>query len=282
MVPDAGVLHEHLLQAVNAVVERCWGAADPDTVGHALFETLAADDLLSARAVAHVTEAYLPDTAELVLRYLTSYDAAGERPADDPVTIWLYETLGALANDLAAAYAATARSSYESPSLTGPVHDLPEVFPEEPRTVRRPKRPRPDREPGAAARRRAERAERALHAAHETLEALDWTRIDEENARLLKSLKAGDRRKVLWVRTRGIIVIGRNNSAFDAVDRIRDVQGVGVFAGSLQLIGKPKLLSARRQAVLTDIPLEDAEELSPLLAAHRIDVSLTGTSRWVG
>ncbi|MBK3587091.1 hypothetical protein JHN49_26480 [Streptomyces sp. MBT57] len=276
-----GILHERLLQVVNAVVKRSWGATEPETVAHALSEVLTADDLLSAHAVVHVTEAYLPNTAELILRYLTSYDTAGEHPAEDPVTAWLYETLGALANDLAAAYAA-AWAAYESPSLTGPVRDLPEVLPQEPHTAREPRRPRPDREPGAAARRRAERAERALQAAHETLEALDWTRINEENARLLKSLKAGDRRKVLWVRTRGIIVIGRDNSAFNAVDRIGDVPGVGVFAGSLQLIGKPKLLSARWQAALTGIPLEDAAELIPLLAAHRIDVSLTGTSRWVG
>ncbi|MFK0229925.1 hypothetical protein ACIQUL_29635 [Streptomyces sp. NPDC090303] len=282
MVPDAVVLHERLLQAVNVVVERCWGGADPEAVGHVLTETLAADDLLSAPATAHVTEAYLPDTAELVFRYLATYDGMGERPADDPVTVWLYETLGALANDLAAAHAAAAWAAYESPSLTGPVHEISEVLPEEPRAAHEPERPRPDRQPGAAARRRAERAERALHAARETLEALDWARIDEENGQLLKSLKAGDRRRVLWVRTRGIIVIGKNNSAFDAVDRVRDVQGIGVFAGSLQLIGRPKLLSARRQAVLTDIPTEEAGEVAPLLAVHRIDVSLAGSSRWVG
>ncbi|MEU0002618.1 hypothetical protein ABZ069_37590 [Streptomyces microflavus] len=280
MVPDTGIVHEHVLRTVNTVVERCWGA-DRETVAQALSEALAADELLSAPSVAHVTEAYLPDTAELVFRYLSTYDAAYDRPADDPVTIWLYETLGALANDLAATYAA-AWSAYESPSLNGPAHDLPEIFPEEPRTPNKAERLGPDRQPGSAARRKAERAERALQAARETIAALDWPRIDEENDQLLKSLKVGDRRMVLWVKTRGIIVVGKNNSAFRAIDGIRDVRGIDIFAGSLQLIGKPKLLSTRRQAVLTDIPPEGEEAIGPLFAAHRIDVSFTAASRWVG
>ncbi|MFD5110677.1 hypothetical protein [Streptomyces cinereoruber] len=281
MIPDEGTLHERLLLAVNTVVDQCWGAS-PDMVTLVLSEALVADELLAGPAVVHVSGAYLPDVVDLIVCYLATYGTENEGRADDGVTVQLYEALGALATDLAAAHAAIAWSTYESPLLSGPVHDLPDSFPDGPSAAHGTERPQPDRQPGAAARRKAERAKRILNAALETLEALDWTRIDKENAQILRGLKEGDRRKVLWVRTRGIIVIGQGNSAFDTVDRVKDIQGTGVFAGSLQIGSKPKLLSARRQAVLTDIPPEEAEKVSPLFAAYRIDVSMTGASRWVG
>ncbi|MEU9979196.1 hypothetical protein [Streptomyces sp. NPDC051014] len=280
MVPDASVVHERVLWAVNTVVEQCWGQ-DPDTVARALNEAFVADELLSAQSVAFVIDAYLPTTANLVFHYLSSFEAAGARPAEDPVAGELNETLSTLAHDVATTYAVVS-ASYESPSLNGPVSDMAPVFQEQPSVAQEAERPIRDGEPGSAARRKTGRAERALKTAQRTLADLDWSQINDENAQLLKNLKVGERRMILWVKTRGIIVVGKHNSAFDTVNSVRKVDGIGIFPGFLQLTGKSKLLSQTRQATLTNIPPDEAEEVRPLLSAYRIDVSLASASRWAG
>ncbi|MEU9255941.1 hypothetical protein AB0D66_29385 [Streptomyces sp. NPDC048270] len=287
MVPDAGVVHEHVLWAVNTVIEQCWGA-DRHTVERSLAEAFEAAGFMHSRSTAaQVIGSYFPDTADLLLHYLATQPGDEARPADDPVTAWLHEVLRALAQDLASALEADAWSGYESPSLTGPVHDVPELAPEpapgqHPAQPRETGRPARTGDPRAAARKKTERTERARRAAQQVIEDLDWSAIDAENRVLLKQLSVGERLLVFWVKTRGIIVVGMNNTAFAPLDKVRQVPGLGVFAGSLQLVSKPKLLSARREAVITDIPREEAEALCSLLRIHKIEASLTGSSRWVG
>jgi hypothetical protein len=283
MAPNANVVHERVLWAVGTVLDNGWGA-DRNTVTQALVDALTAAEVLWNDDAWRTLENHWEYAAGLVVQYL-EHDPRdkGARSAHAELRGLIDEAFGFLAQDLASALAASGRHpeasmgevyGYESPALHSAVHDGTAFVAEAGTPKATAAVPARDYEPGAAKRRKAECAERALDAAHKVLEALDWQAIDQQNGHTLKSMDVAARLCVLWVKDRGVIIVGKDNPAFQAVEKVRDVPGIEIFAGSLQLLARPHWRRSQGSAEITGIPQEEADAISERFNAYKITVSL--------
>ncbi|MEU9229973.1 hypothetical protein AB0D40_37220 [Streptomyces massasporeus] len=289
------VVHDAVLRAVGAAVERAWDT-DRFALAGGLRTALAEETGLPAcDAVRQVFQRYGPALTDLVLRY------AGPGPGGLPAPhtrqeahAALHETVAALVADLIAVgvvapagAAPAADEPYESPSVHEAVHEVPHVVAA---SVHRAPGSFPDagghpsdgrdRSPGASARRRAQRTQLALRQARRTVDDVDWEAAGEANRALLAALKPHQRLAVLWTADPGRLVVGNANPAYTPLCALTGVPGAGVFAGSVQRGANAGPLRRTPTARVSGLPGEAGEEVTAAFAAHGFRVVLRPPSRW--
>ncbi|MFJ1579031.1 hypothetical protein [Streptomyces sp. NPDC088182] len=298
--PAAEEFRAGLLRAVERTAVSCRSAGDEseETMARLLAEALAAEPVWGSGSGRRVIEEHGPLIREAVTVLLRAGVGGVDRGTAEE---WVRRAAGFLAGSAAAGPAAAGPAAagpaaagsaaagsaagygYVSPALGGPAHTGSGLVVHRDAADRLPAGPVRDGDPRAAAHRRARRSERALRDARRILDGLDRTAIDAANARLMRSLGAGERVRLVWVGSRELLLLGGRGPAFADVAALRGMPEARISVGFLQLLRRPGpfgRFGRPGQVEVMGVPEDEEEPLRDAFRRHRTGVALVPASRW--
>ncbi|MFJ5111624.1 hypothetical protein ACIQAD_13400 [Streptomyces sp. NPDC088551] len=283
--PAAEEFRAGLLRAVERTAVSCRSAGDEseETMARLLAEALAAEPVWGSGSGRRVIEEHGPLIREAVTVVLRAGVGGVDRGTAEE---WVRRAAGFLAGSAAAGPAAAGSAAghgYVSPALGGPAHTGSGLVVHRDAADRLPGGPVRDGDPRAAAHRRARRSERALRDARRILDGLDRTAIDAANARLMRSLGAGERVRLVWVGSRELLLLGGRGPAFADVAALRGMPEARISVGFLQLLRRPGpfgRFGRPGQVEVMGMPEDEEEPLRDAFRRHRTGVALVPASRW--
>ncbi|MEU0283145.1 hypothetical protein [Streptomyces sp. NPDC006195] len=283
--PAAEEFRAGLLRAVERTAVSCRSAGDEseETTARLLAEALAAEPVWGSGSGRRVIEEHGPLIREAVTVLLRAGVGGVDRGTAEE---WVRRAAGFLAGSAAAGPAAAGSAAgygYVSPALGGPAHIGSGLVVHRDAADRLPAGPVRDGDPRAAAHRRARRSERALRDARRILDGLDRTAIDAANARLVRSLGAGERVRLVWVGSRELLLLGGRGPAFADVAALRGMPEARISVGFLQLLRRPGpfgRFGRPGQVEVMGVPEDEEEPLRDAFRRHRTGVALVPASRW--
>ncbi|MFJ6179554.1 hypothetical protein [Streptomyces sp. NPDC092295] len=282
--PAAEEFRAGLLRAVERTAVSCRSAGDEseETMARLLAEALAAEPVWGSGSGRRVIEEHGPLIREAVTVLLRAGVGGVDRGTAEE---WVRRAADFLAGSAAGSAAAgpAAGHGYVSPALGGPAHTGSGLVVHRDAADRLPGGPVRDGDPRAAAHRRARRSERALRDARRILDGLDRTAIDAANARLMRSLGAGERVRLVWVGSRELLLLGGRGPAFADVAALRGMPEARISVGFLQLLRRPGpfgRFGRPGQVEVMGVPEDEEEPLRDAFRRHRTGVALVPASRW--
>ncbi|MFJ9212436.1 hypothetical protein CU044_0946 [Streptomyces sp. L-9-10] len=287
--PAAEEFRAGLLRAVERTAVSCRSAGDEseETMARLLAEALAAEPVWGSGSGRRVIEEHGPLIREAVTVLLRAGVGGVDRGTAEE---WVRRAAGFLAGAAAgpaavgsAAARPAAGHGYVSPALGGPAHTGSGLVVHRDAADRLPAGPVRDGDPRAAAHRRARRSERALRDARRILDGLDRTAIDAANARLMRSLGAGERVRLVWVGSRELLLLGGRGPAFADVAALHGMPEARISVGFLQLLRRPGpfgRFGRPGQVEVMGVPEDEEEPLRDAFRRHRTGVALVPASRW--
>ncbi|MFJ5684736.1 hypothetical protein [Streptomyces sp. NPDC093099] len=283
--PAAEEFRAGLLRAVERTAVSCRSAGDEseETMARLLAEALAAEPVWGSGSGRRVIEEHGPLIREAVTVLLRAGVGGVDRGTAEE---WVRRAAGFLAGSAAAGPAAAGSAAgygYVSPALGGPAHTGSGLVVHRDAADRLPAGPVRDGDPRAAAHRRARRSERALRDARRILDGLDRTAIDAANARLVRSLGAGERVRLVWVGSRELLLLGGRGPAFADVAALHGMPEARISVGFLQLLRRPGpfgRFGRPGQVEVMGVPEDEEEPLRDAFRRHRTGVALVPASRW--
>ncbi|MGW6237304.1 hypothetical protein [Streptomyces sp. NPDC055094] len=282
--PAAEEFRAGLLRVVERTAVSCRSAGDEseETMARLLAEALAAEPVWGSGSGRRVIEEHGPLIREAVTVLLRAGVGGVDRGTAEE---WVRRAAGFLAGSAAGSAAAgpAAGHGYVSPALGGPAHTGSGLVVHRDAADRLPAGPVRDGDPRAAAHRRARRSERALRDARRILDGLDRTAIDAANARLVRSLGAGERVRLVWVGSRELLLLGGRGPAFADVAALRGMPEARISVGFLQLLRRPGpfgRFGRPGQVEVMGVPEDEEEPLRDAFRRHRTGVALVPASRW--
>ncbi|MFD3914318.1 hypothetical protein [Streptomyces sp. NPDC058603] len=282
--PAAEEFRAGLLRVVERTAVSCRSAGDEseETMARLLAEALAAEPVWGSGSGRRVIEEH----GSLIREAVTVLLRAGVGGVDrGTAEEWVRRAAGFLAGSAAGSAAAgpAAGHGYVSPALGGPAHTGSGLVVHRDAADRLPAGPVRDGDPRAAAHRRARRSECALRDARRILDGLDRTAIDAANARLVRSLGAGERVRLVWVGSRELLLLGGRGPAFADVAALRGMPEARISVGFLQLLRRPGpfgRFGRPGQVEVMGVPEDEEEPLRDAFRRHRTGVALVPASRW--
>ncbi|MFJ2672911.1 hypothetical protein [Streptomyces sp. NPDC087525] len=273
--PAAEEFRAGLLRAVERTAVSCRSVGDEseETTARLLAEALAAEPVWGSGSGRRVIEEHGPLIREAVTVLLRAGVGGVDRGTAEE---WVRRAAGFLAGSAAG-------HGYVSPALGGPAHTGSGLVVHRDAADRLPAGPVRDGDPRAAAHRRARRSERALRDARRILDGLDRTAIDAANARLVRSLGAGERVRLVWVGSRELLLLGGRGPAFADVAALRGMPEARISVGFLQLLRRPGpfgRFGRPGQVEVMGVPEDEEEPLRDAFRRHRTGVALVPASRW--
>ncbi|MFD8918301.1 hypothetical protein ACFV0Y_10850 [Streptomyces sp. NPDC059569] len=282
--PAAEEFRAGLLRVVERTAVSCRSAGDEseETMARLLAEALAAEPVWESGSGRRVIEEHGPLIREAVTVLLRAGVGGVDRGTAEE---WVRRAAGFLAGSAAGSAAAgpAAGHGYVSPALGGPAHTGSGLVVHRDAADRLPAGPVRDGDPRAAAHRRARRSECALRDARRILDGLDRTAIDAANARLVRSLGAGERVRLVWVGSRELLLLGGRGPAFADVAALRGMPEARISVGFLQLLRRPGpfgRFGRPGQVEVMGVPEDEEEPLRDAFRRHRTGVALVPASRW--
>ncbi|MFJ1912728.1 hypothetical protein ACIOGX_12430 [Streptomyces sp. NPDC088147] len=282
--PAAEEFRAGLLRAVERTAVSCRSAGDEseETMARLLAEALAAEPVWGSGSGRRVIEEHGPLIREAVTVLLRVGVGGVDRGTAEE---WVRRAADFLAGSAAGSAAAgpAAGYGYVSPALGGPAHTGSGLVVHRDAADRLPGGPVRDGDPRAAAHRRARRSERALRDARRILDGLDRTAIDAANARLMRSLGAGERVRLVWVGSRELLLLGGRGPAFADVAALHGMPEARISVGFLQLLRRPGpfgRFGRPGQVEVMGVPEDEEEPLRDAFRRHRTGVALVPASRW--